>query len=436
MLPANAGPPARAVMTRAFALTAILLLFPHVRASAQALSLDSCQALARANYPLVRQYGLIEKTREFTLDNAGSAYLPQLKLTGIGAYIFGDLPSINAPGNASESTKDLQFIGLAQLNQSIWDGGATGAQKDVIRATAETDKASLEVVLYELRARVNQLYFGILLVDEQLKQLVAQDAILRNNAERVRLLTENGLAFTTDLDEIKVEQLQLEQRRVELRHVRRGYTRVLSLMIGREIGDDATLERPAVANQDPELTIARPELSLFASQRSLVDAQYSVNHSSLMPRVGLLGAAALIEPGIGLGSQKINWIGVAGLSVSWSIGGLYRNGNDKGLADASRDRIGLQEETFRFETSLAVTQASANIEKLRAILAGDDAIVQLRQRIRESYQLKYDNGAAPLVDLLNATEQETAARSQQALHDMQLLAALVERQTLTGHQAP
>ena len=106
MLPANAGPPARAVMTRAFALTAILLLFPHVRASAQALSLDSCQALARANYPLVRQYGLIEKTREFTLDNAGSAYLPQLKNTAYDGVTVRQLLTMSSGVGWNETYTD------------------------------------------------------------------------------------------------------------------------------------------------------------------------------------------------------------------------------------------------------------------------------------------------------------------------------------------
>lgn len=420
-------------MTATRALSAILLLTPLAQAQAQSLSLDSCQVLARSNYPLVRQYDLVAQTREFTLSNASKAYLPQLNVTGIGAYIFGDIPSLNVPGGEADKTSSTQFIGIAQLNQAIWDGGATKAQKQVISATSDAEKASLDVALYELRSRVNQVYFGILLVDEQLAQLVAQDAILANNARRVQQLTDNGLAYTTDLDEIKVEQLKLNQQRVELRYVRRGYARMLSLLIGRQIGDDATLARPVVESEEADLTILRPELSLYASQRSLVDAQLSVQHAGLMPRVGLLGAGLLIEPGIGLGNQTISWLGVAGLSVSWGIGGLYRHGNDKGLAETSLKRIGLQEETFLFNTKLAVTQSSANIEKLRAILAEDDAIVQLRQRIRESYQVKYDAGAGPLIDLLNATEQETAARSQQALHQMQLLVAIVEQRTLTGH---
>ena len=401
-------------------------------ASAPALSLDDCQALARKNYPLIRQYELIEKSREFTISNANKAYLPQLSITGIGGYVAG-LPSFMAPGSEAEKDIPVKFIGLVQLNQVIWDGGATKAQKKVVAASSEADKAALDVSLYELRSRVNQIYLGILLVDAQLEQLAVQDAILKNNVDRIQQLSDSGLAYTTDRDELEVERLKLDQQRVELRYVSRGYVRMLSLLIGREIAEDVKLIKPAVDSQKPDLTISRPELTLYNRQRGLVDAQLSLQETDLMPKIGVLGIAALIEPGISLGNQTTSLLGVAGLSVSWNIGGLYRHENDADLAQLSLRRIGLQEEAFRFNTNIAVAQTSANVEKLRAIVAGDDAIVQLRQRIRESYQLKYNAGSSPLMDLLNATEQESGARSQRALHEMQLLIAIVDEHTLTGH---
>lgn len=406
---------------------------PLARASAQGPSLGDCQALARNNYPQVRQYELIEKSRDFTISNANKGYLPQLSLTAIGAYVFGDMPSLSLPGMQSEKTNPVHFIGIAQVNQVIWDGGGTRGQKKVISASSDADKAALDVALYQLRSRVNQTYFGILLVDEQLAQLAVQDAILSNSVNRTKQLSESGLAYTTDLNELKVEQLKRDQQRVELRYVRQGYARMLSLLVGREIGEDTKLSKPTVDRKEPDLTLSRPELSVYNRQRSLIKAQLSLQKTDLMPKVGVLGVAALIEPGIGLGGQTISWIGLVGLSASWSIGGLYRHGNNVDLAEVSLRRIGLEEETFRFNTKIAVAQTSAQIEKLRAILAGDDAIVQLRQSIREGYQVKYDAGSSPLMDLLNAAERESAARSDHALHEMQLLVAIFEQQTNTGH---
>ena len=176
--------------------------------AAQPLSIDSCYAFAARNYPLIKQYELIEKTKEYTLSNAGKAYLPQVSLTAIEGYVFGDLPTIRASGDGS----NFKFIGIGQINQTIWDGGATKTKKKIINAQSETDKANVDVAMHDLRSRVNQLYFGILLIDEQLKQLEIQNTTLANNINRIKQLSDNGLAYKTDLDEIRVEQLKLNQR--------------------------------------------------------------------------------------------------------------------------------------------------------------------------------------------------------------------------------
>lgn len=393
------------------------------KASAQTLSIDSCYALAVKNYPLIKQYDLVEKTKEYTLSNAGKAYLPQVSVTGIEGIIFG------GPGGGG----NLQFIGLAQVNQTIWDGGATKTQKSIATASAETEKASVDVSLHELRSRVNQLYFGILLVDEQLKQLAVQNAILNNNIDKAKKLNDNGLAYKTDVDEIRVEQLKISQQRTEFNYTRNGYITMLSLLTGTQLNDQTTLQKPLVSNPLIDMQVLRPELSLYKSQRNLVNAQAAMQRVSLMPKIGLLGAGVLFAPGINFGADKFSTIGVAGLSASWDISGLYKNKNEKQLTQLSLHKIDVQEETFLFNTKLQMTQSSVNMDKQKAILAKDDEIVSLRQTIREGYQLKYDTGVGPLIDLLNATQREGESRAQKALHEMQLLMTMYEYKTVSGN---
>jgi len=419
-------------MIKSYTVALICSLVTVVSAKAQVLNIDSCYTLAVRNYPLIKQYELIEKTKEHTLSNAGKAYLPQVSVTAIEGYIFGGLPEIG-PGGGSQSSNGFKFIGLAQVNQTIWDGGATKTQKNIINASSETEKASIDVVLHDLRSRVNQLYFGILLVDEQLKQLEVQNNILNNNINRIKQLQDNGLAYKTDLDEIKVEQLKLNQQRTEFNYVRNGYVTMLSLLIGAKINEQTTLQKPLVSSQPADLQIMRPELSLYKNQRNLVNAQSAMQRVNLMPKIGLLGAGVVFAPGINFGSSKLSSVGVAGLSASWNIGGLYKNSNEKQLTQQALNKINVQEETFLFNTKLQVTQSSADIDKQRAILAGDEEIVSLRKSIREGYQLKYDTGAGPLLDLLNATEKESEARKQKALHEMQLLMTLYNYKTITGN---
>ena len=416
-------------MIKPYIATIMYLLILVGTAMAQSLNIDSCYVFATRNYPLIKQYELIEKTKEYTLSNAGKAYLPQVSLTAIEGYVFGDLPTIRASGDGS----NFKFIGIGQINQTIWDGGATKTKKKIINAQSETDKANVDVAMHDLRSRVNQLYFGILLIDEQLKQLEIQNTTLTNNVNRIKQLTDNGLAYKTDLDEIRVEQLKLNQQRTEFNYTRNGYVIMLSLLIGAHINSQTILQKPPVSDQGSNLGIIRPELSLYKSQRNLVIAQSDMQRVNVMPKIGLLGAGVLLAPGIKQGSNKATTIGVAGLSVGWNIGALYTNSNEKELKQQSLNKINVQEETFLFNTRLQLTQTNANIEKQKAVLAQDEEIVNLRKIIREGYQLKYNTGAGPLFDLLTATEKESEARAQKALHEMQLLMTLYDYKTISGN---
>jgi outer membrane protein TolC len=407
-----------------FIVMCLLLAVDSV--TAQLLSIDSCYILAVKNYPLIKQYDLIEKTKEFTLSNAGKAYLPQVSITAIEGYIFGGFPSSSGGSN-------FKFIGLGQVNQTIWDGGATKTQKNIINASSEADRASVDAQLHDLRSRVNQLYFGILLVDEQLKQLQIQDTILSNNINRIKLLNDNGLAYKTDVDEIRVDQLKLDQQRTEFNYTRNGYVTMLSLLIGVKINGQMTLQKPLVSNQLADMQIIRPELSLYKSQRNLVNAQAGMQRVNLMPKIGLLGAGVVLAPPIDLGPSKLSTVGVVGLSASWNISALYKNSNEKQLTQQELNKINVQEETFLFNVNLQMSQASADIEKQKAILAEDEEIVNLRQTIREGYQVKYNNGVGSLTDLLNATEKENDARAQKALHEMQLLMTMYDYKTISGN---
>src|SRR6188768_109832 len=134
-------------MIKPYIATIMYLLILVGTAMAQSLNIDSCYVFATRNYPLIKQYELIEKTKEYNLSNANKAYLPQLSITAIEGYVFGGLPSFGPSTGESEGS-NFTFIGIAQLNQTIWDGGATKTQKKIIKASSETDKASLDVSLY------------------------------------------------------------------------------------------------------------------------------------------------------------------------------------------------------------------------------------------------------------------------------------------------
>ena len=207
------------------------------------ISIDSCQAKARRNYPLIQQFSLIDQTTEFTVSNANKAFLPQLSLNIIGGVVDG-FPSFDTPGGSDNSSPNMQLISVVQLNQAIWDGGITKANKELIAAKAEKDKANVEVTLYQIRDRVDNLFFGILLINAQIEQQRIYFTTLERNAQRIEIAVENGTAFKFDLDEIKVEILNAEEQMLELDFNKQAYSEVLAAMIGEPLNESTELIRP------------------------------------------------------------------------------------------------------------------------------------------------------------------------------------------------
>ena len=397
------------------------------------ISIPFCQEKARANYPLIKQYDLISKSTEYTLSNAARAYLPQISVTGIGAYIFKGFPSVTLPGGAERESEKFQFIGIGQINQTVWDGGATRAQKDITRAAAETEEASIDVALQAITERVDQLYFGILIIDEQVKQLNIIGEMTKRNLNAITISKNNGLAYQTDVDELKAELLKIDQRKIEFSFSRKGYTEMLSYLIAQPLAEDVSLEKPVISDSVTNLPINRPELSLYSRQRKLSTAQYSLNKVYNMPKIGLLGAAILVEPGTSFGTESLSSLALGGVSVSWNTAGIYKSANNNQLEKLQQEKIASQEEAFRFTTNLQLRQIRSDIEKQRALLAKDDEIVALKIKIRKAYELKYETGMGTMNDVIEATNKESEARSLQALHNIQLLMFLNSYQTTSGN---
>lgn len=382
---------------------------------------------------MIAQYDLIAKTADYTIANANKAYLPQVSLTGIGAYIISGLPTMTLPGSAPPANDDLKFIGMGQVNQQLWDGGATSANKRMIAAGAAVDSTKLEVRFHQLRERVDQLFFGILLADAQLAQLDRFDSTLQRNLDKVSLLKENGTAYQSDVDEVHAELLKLHQRKIEFAYVRSGYVDMLSYLIGEPLDSTTVLQRPAVREDFASAPDQRPELGTFTAQRELATAQYQLGKTSLMPKVGLLGTGLLFAPALGFGTSEISSLALAGISLSWNTSGLYRQANDHKLHELHLARIANEESSFRFANGLDLRRDDQEVRKARAILAADEGIVALRTRIADAYQLKYDNGLCAMNDLIDALSEVDEARSDKALHEIQLLLAMQHYATDNGN---
>ena len=404
----------RTILSFSFVLTAML-------AHAQ-LTLEGCQHSAQTNYPLVRQYGLIEKAREYNLENAGKGYLPQFTLSGKATY-QSDVTKLpmDVPGIDIKSMPKDQYQVMLEVSQNIWDGGDIRSKKQLTQATSEIDRGKQEVDMYALNDRVNQLYFGILLLDEQLKQNQLLQEDLGRTHQQVSNYIANGIANQSDLDAVSVEILNTKQKRIELESSRQAYLSMLSIFIGKEIASGTTFEKPADTFESTSLVNNRPELRWFDAQGGQLNVQESSFKTRFRPRFGLFVQGAYGNPGLNMLKDDFSAYYVAGVRMSWNFGSLYTLRNDRRLIDNNRRKLETSRDVFLFNTNLESTQQSSAIQSMRRQMVDDDEIIRLRVNIRKAAEAKVENGTLTVTDMLREITAENLARQTKALHEVQLL---------------
>lgn len=385
------------------------------------LTVEQCQDMARENYPLVRQYGLVERTARYSLANASKGYLPQISLSGKASYQSDvtEIP-IEIPGVDIGARKD-QYQIMAELDQTLWDGGNIRAQRKMTKAQAEVDAVQTDVDLYAIRERVNQLFFGILLLDEKLKQnSLLQDELGRNYTQ-VEAYIANGIANQADLDAVKVEQLSAVQTQKELESSREAYIRMLSAFIGQKVEATDSLVRPTMPDLPASSAIDRPELNLFAALEKQLDARKASVNARNLPKIGAFVQGAYANPGLNFLKDEFSAYYIAGVRLKWDFGGLYTRRNDMRLIELQRDQVDVQRKTFLFNTHLTVTEQTLEIEKYRKLLDDDDRIVELRGNICRSAMAKVAQGTMSVIEMLRQVTAQDMARQDRAAHQVQLL---------------
>jgi len=391
------------------------------------LTVEACQEKAKTNYPLVKQYDLIKRTENYSLANANKGYLPQVSISGKATY-QSDVTAlpIKLPGIIIPSLSKDQYQAAAEVNQLLWDGGAIGAQKQAIKASTVVDQQKTEVDLYALNDRVNQLYFGILSLDEQLRQNELLQKELQTNLEQITSYLQNGIANQADVDAIKVEQLKTKQNRTQLQSIQKTYREMLSVLIGETVGETTRLTKPESNMPTQNESNHRPELKLFDAQDMLYASQRNTITSGNLPKISLFVQGGLSRPGLNMLNNEFSPYYIGGVRFSWNLGGFYSQKNNLHKIVLNQKTVNVQKEAFLFNSQLTVLQQKNEIEKIRTLITDDDEIITLRHNIKKAAQEKVANGTLSVSELIREIDDESLAMQDKSLHEIQLLMAIYD----------
>jgi outer membrane protein TolC len=417
-------------MKRRLFITAGLWMALLGAAMAQtATTLEDCKRMARDNYPKVKQYRLIEASRDFTMQNAAKGWLPQVSVSA-GANVFTDIIDLPQLEAAGIGMKNHLFNASVVLSQTIYDGGAIAAGKRVAQAQADVQTKQLDVTVYDLNQRIEQLYFGILMLDEQLKQNKLLQDDLGISFQTVKSMAGGGIASQSDIDAVQVEQVKARQAEGALKASRHAYLTMLGTFTGRQMAADATLATPAVPALTGSMPDARPELSYYMAQGRLLNEQRRQLDTQLAPRLSAFGMGMYHSSTTDL---MKNGMLAAGITLNWNIGALYTRKNDIRKNSLQRMQIESERETFVFNNRLQNEQSAGVIDNLMQQISQDDEIIALRERIRSTGEKKVQMGTETVNEMLRYINAVSEARRQKALHEIQLLKEIYNKKTINNN---
>lgn len=405
----------------------ILMLLP-ILVQAQAVTLDECQQLAQENYPLIKQYDLIRQTTDYTVNNISKGWLPQISAMAQATY-QSDVMTLPDPlhtmlgqqgFNVKGLRKDQYRIGI-DLNQTVYDGGLISGQKNVARLEGEVQTAQTTTDLYTIRQRVNDIYFGILLLDEKIQLNKDLQTLLQSNLDKLNSMLSNGIAMQSDVNVVRAEKLKAEQQETELASSRKSLMDMLAVFIGKDITELAMPQDIIVPTESNN----RPELHLFDTQIELANAQESLLNARLLPKLSVFAQGYYGYPGYdqfdAMFSRDWKLNGMIGVRLSWNIGALYTRKNDRSKLNTRRCLVESARETFLFNNHLLEIQQTDGIAKYRQMITDDHEIVTLRSDVRQSAESRLEHGIIDTNNLLQEITRENQSRIDLSTHTILML---------------
>lgn len=410
-------------------LTALFLVTAAFAAVAQ-VTIEECVSKARENYPLIKKYGLLEATTVVDLSDINKGWLPRIGVYGqlTGQNVVPSFPEalsgvLEQMGQQVNGLGKIQYKVGADISQTVWDGGASVRRREMVRTQEAVKQAALDVEMYAIKERVENLFFAILLTEEQITQSLVTHNLLTSNLEKMRVMLQNGVAMQSDVDMIEAQALTVWQGISGARSAARGYRNVLELFTGISM-QDLELVRPEAAmpaDQKPD----RPEQRLFDSRLSLNRAAERLSEVERMPRVGFSAQAYYGYPGFdyfkSMMNRKLSLNMLAGVKVTWNIDSFYTCRNTMRRTAVENGNIEAEREVFTFNNRMQTAARREAIEGLRAVMADDERIIRLRANVRRAAESQIENGVIDATALLTKITDENLAELTARLHGIQLL---------------
>ncbi len=414
-------------------LTALLVLLSLVVNAQQKLTLEDCYALANKNYPIAKQAELLQQKNTYDIEALKKGKLPKIDLNAQATYQseVTELP-IKIPNVVVTPLNKDQYRATLDVNQLIYNGGVIDANTKLKEAQTKTQQQQVAVSLYQLKTRINQYYFSILLLQEKEALLISKQEQLSSRINEVQSGVKYGAILPASEKVLEAEILKIKQQLIEIKSDKTKLLQNMATLTYSPIENTTKLVKPNFTI-DFKKESNRPELKLFDLQSQQIETSSALLSKNQLPKVNAFGQAGYGNPGLNMLNNSFETFYMVGLKANWNVFDWNKTKAEKQALSVSKEIINSEKETFTINNQMQLQEFENEIQKNQDILATDTEIIDLRNTILKSSDSQLKNGVITSSDYIVEFTNLYEAKTNQKLHEIQLELAKANYQVIKGN---
>lgn len=411
----------------------IILLIPAFLFAQQQLTLEDSYILAIENHPIKAQNDWLKEKSDEEISILEFGKLPKLDLNAQAIYqsevihFPGDLPNMSI-----EYPNKDQYRASLDATQMIYNGNNIKAQKKLKEAELQTNHQKVEVNLYDLKYRVNQYYFNVLLLQEQNQLLSLKREQIEERLKEVKASVNYGATLESSEKVLEAELLKLEQDQTQVQADHKKALNQLSMLLHIELQDDLVLETPNLIISNSKEN-KHPELKLFELQESQLEASKGVVSKEILPALSGFAQVGYGNPGLNMLDNSFQDFYRIGVKLNWNVFDWGQNRKKKRIIEYNKKLISTERENFLLNNNIKENEAYGDINKFQNLLEKDDRIINLREEVLEVSSSQLSNGVIRPSEYITELNDLFEAKIDKKLHEIQLNLAKANYQVIVGN---
>jgi len=393
----------------------IVLLFALPMGAQQSITLQECYDLVTTNYPIAKQSQLFKQQNNLDLEVISKAKLPQFNLSAQATY-QSDVTSIPLPNTGIEPLNKDQYRATLSVNQLIYNGGFINTSSQVKTAQLKTQQKQVEVSLYQLKQKVNQLYFSIILLEKKKQLLTEKQTQLQAQLKEVKSGVNNGILLPSSDKVLEAELLKIDQEFSEINSNKLSLIDNLSSLTGALLNQETSFIIPLTQNTI-NAEINRPELDLFQLKKEEINLSEALIRKQNSPKLVGFATGGYGNPGLNMLDNSFQTFYTVGVKINWNIFDWNINKKQRESLTINKDLVETELETFKLNTNIERNNYQKEIKKISDLIKIDSNIIALRKTVLIATESQLRNGvittSAYITELTNLNEAENSLATHQ-----------------------